>query len=80
MHGEPSAIVPVPVGHEGTTRFASAIMFERNVFGNPVEFPAVPVGAARFRLQVMATHQPRQMVEAADVTASSIEDAKRRVQ
>ena len=78
--GEPSAIVPVPVGHEGTTRFASAIMFERNVFGNPVEFPAVPVGAARFRLQVMATHQPQQMLEAAEVTASSIEDARRRLQ
>jgi glycine C-acetyltransferase/8-amino-7-oxononanoate synthase len=55
-------------------------MFERSVFGNPVEFPAVPVGAARFRLQVMATHQPQQMVEAAEVTASSIEDARGRLQ
>lgn len=78
--GEPSAIVPVPVGHEGTTRLASAIMFERNVFGNPVEFPAVPVGAARFRLQVMATHQHQQMVEAAEVTARSIREAQIRLQ
>jgi glycine C-acetyltransferase/8-amino-7-oxononanoate synthase len=35
--GEPSAIVPVPVGHEGTTRLASAVMFEHNVFGNPTQ-------------------------------------------
>lgn len=77
--GEPSAIVPVPVGHEGTTRLASAVMFERNVFGNPVEFPAVPVGAARFRLQVMATHQTEQMEKAAEVVADSIEEARRRL-
>jgi glycine C-acetyltransferase/8-amino-7-oxononanoate synthase len=77
--GEPSAIVPVPVGNEGATRLASSLMFEKNVFGNPVEFPAVPVGSARFRLQVMATHTPAQMIRAADVTSASIGEANRRI-
>jgi glycine C-acetyltransferase/8-amino-7-oxononanoate synthase len=77
--GEPSAIVPVPVGNEGITRLGSALMFDKQVFGNPVEFPAVPVGAARFRLQVMASHEPEQMLRAAEAVTWAIDEAKQRI-
>ena len=54
--GEPSAIVPVPIGNEKVGRLASSILFERSVFANLVEFPAVAVGASRFRMQCMSSH------------------------
>jgi glycine C-acetyltransferase len=35
----------------------AAIKFhERNIFINPIEYPAVPVNQQRFRLSFMATH------------------------
>jgi glycine C-acetyltransferase len=56
--GEPSAIVSVKVGDEAFARIVSRLLPERGVIANLVEFPAVAKGSARFRLQVMATHQP----------------------
>ena len=54
--GEPTPIVPVPIGNEKLARVSSALLFAANVFANLVEFPAVAVGSARFRMQVMSTH------------------------
>jgi glycine C-acetyltransferase len=55
--GDPSAIVPIRVGAEGLARIASRNMFELGAIANLVEYPAVPQGGARFRVQVMADHK-----------------------
>lgn len=54
--GDPSPIVPVRVGTEGQARIASWRLNELGAIANLVEYPAVPQGGARFRVQVMANH------------------------
>jgi len=70
--GNPTPIVPVPIGNEKVARLASAMLFESNVFANLVEFPAVAVGAARFRMQVMATHTQEHLLEGAKAVSEAI--------
>lgn len=74
--GQPTPIIPVPVGSEKVGRVASALLFEAGVLSNLIEFPAVAVGAARFRMQVMATHTPEQLRVGADRTAEAIAGAR----
>ncbi len=74
--GVPSAVVPVPIGSEKVARIASAILFHKGVFANLVEFPAVAVGSARFRMQVMAAHTPEQVQVAAEQVMEAIQEAK----
>ena len=59
--GDPSAIVPVRVGAEGLARIASQKLSQLGAIANLVEYPAVPRGGARFRVQVMADHQPTEI-------------------
>lgn len=54
--GDPSPIVPVAVGSEGMARMASRELSNSGAIANLVEYPAVPQGSARFRVQVMANH------------------------
>ncbi len=54
--GDPSPIVPVKVGAEGQARLASHKLNQLGAIANLVEYPAVPQGGARFRVQVMADH------------------------
>lgn len=54
--GDPSPIVPVAVGAEGPARLASQRLAKLGVIANLVEYPAVPQGGARFRIQVMSEH------------------------
>ncbi|MFZ1772321.1 MAG: aminotransferase class I/II-fold pyridoxal phosphate-dependent enzyme [Rhizobiaceae bacterium] len=54
--GDPSPIVPVRVGAEGLARIASRELVSLGAIANLVEYPAVPQGGARFRVQVMADH------------------------
>lgn len=54
--GDPSAIVPVRVGAEGLARIAARELASLGAIANLVEYPAVPQGGARFRVQVMADH------------------------
>jgi glycine C-acetyltransferase len=54
--GNPSAIVPVPVGDEALGRMVARRLPAEGVVTNLVEYPAVAKGAARFRLQVMPSH------------------------
>lgn len=55
--GDPSAIVPVRVGAEGLARIASRELSKLGAIANLVEYPAVPQGGARFRVQVMSDHE-----------------------
>jgi glycine C-acetyltransferase/8-amino-7-oxononanoate synthase len=73
--GLPSAIVIVPVGDEATGRVAARLLGERGVLLNFFEFPAVHVGASRFRMQVMAAHTEEQVREVAPIIAEAIKDA-----
>jgi 7-keto-8-aminopelargonate synthetase-like enzyme len=74
--GEPSPIVPVTVGSERVARVASRRLHERGVHANLVEFPAVAIGASRFRMQVMATHTEEQARDAATRMAEAIAEAR----
>jgi 7-keto-8-aminopelargonate synthetase-like enzyme len=74
--GVPSPIVPVYVGQEALARLTSRYLQENGLLANLVEFPAVPKGKARFRFQVMSSHRPSAIVEAAEIMARSREMAR----
>lgn len=74
--GEPHAIVPMVAGSEVVGRKASRDIAAHGVLVNLAEFPVVPVGRARFRLQVMAAHNPDECREAARLIAASIRRAE----
>lgn len=71
--GDPSAIVPVRVGAEGLARLASRLLCESGAVANLVEYPAVPQGGARFRVQVMADHT----MEEIDLLVAAMHNATR---
>jgi glycine C-acetyltransferase len=74
--GDPSPVVPVPVGDAAVARLAAREVFGRGVFANLVEYPAVPVRGSRFRMQVMAGHAPEQIARAVSVVADAVEAAR----
>jgi 7-keto-8-aminopelargonate synthetase-like enzyme len=74
--GIPSAVNPVPIGSEAIARTVAGQVSRRGVLANLVEFPAVGLGAARLRLQAMATHTPAQMRTAATVLAETISEVR----
>jgi len=74
--GIPSAIVPVLIGREAVARMASRFVDRSGTSTNLVEFPAVGLGAARFRCQLMATHTDSQLATAADDIAKGISEAR----
>jgi 7-keto-8-aminopelargonate synthetase-like enzyme len=63
-YGDPSAIVCVKMGTEGLARLVSKRLPELGLVANLVEFPAVPKGAARIRMQVMANHSENNIADA----------------
>ena len=63
-YGDPSAIVCVKMGNEALARMVSRRLPSMGMLANLVEFPAVPKGQARFRLQVMANHSQHDIVDA----------------
>lgn len=63
-YGDPSPIVCVKMGSEGLARLVSRRLPDIGVLANLVEFPAVPKGQARFRMQVMANHSSRDIIDA----------------
>jgi 7-keto-8-aminopelargonate synthetase-like enzyme len=74
--GDPSAVVPVLIGHTPLARLACRAALKRGLFTNLVEFPAVGIRAARFRMQVQADHTPGQAFEAAALLSDAVEEAK----
>jgi glycine C-acetyltransferase len=77
--GIASAIVIVPVGDEAVARVATRNLVERDVLVNVFEFPAVAIGSARFRLQVMATHDEQQVRDAAPLVVEAVRAARESV-
>jgi glycine C-acetyltransferase len=64
VYGDPSAIVCVKMGSEALARLVSRRLPEAGLIANLVEFPAVPKGQARFRMQVMAEHTEQNIADA----------------
>ena len=64
VYGDPSAIVCVKMGSEALARLVARRLPEEGLIANLVEFPAVPKGQARFRMQVMANHTPQNIADA----------------
>lgn len=66
-YGDPSAIVCVKMGTEGLARLVSRQLPELGLIANLVEFPAVPKGSARIRMQVMANHSEENIAIAVQI-------------
>lgn len=75
-YGDPSPIVCVKMGHESLARLVSRRLPAAGMLANLVEFPAVPKGRARFRLQVMANHSSRDVIDAVQRLASATHAAQ----
>lgn len=73
--GAPSPIIPLWTGSEAAARVAGMLLAREQVFVNPMEFPGVPLGAARLRLQLMARHTPAQIRRAAQLLAAALQRA-----
>ena len=69
--GQPGPLVPALLGREAVGRITAALCFDRGVFANLIEYPAVSVGACRLRMQVMATHTCAQAERAAEAIGSA---------
>jgi glycine C-acetyltransferase len=76
VYGDPSAIVCVKMGSEGLARLVSRRLPEAGLIANLVEFPAVPKGQARFRMQVMANHTPENIRAAVDALKTAFAAGK----
>jgi 7-keto-8-aminopelargonate synthetase-like enzyme len=79
-YGDPSAIVCVKMGSEGLARLASRRLPELGLVANLVEFPAVPKGAARIRMQVMAKHTESNIIEAVRILTAAKAGAEQELQ
>jgi glycine C-acetyltransferase len=79
-YGDPSAIVCVKMGTEGLARLVSRRLPELGLIANLVEFPAVPKGAARIRMQVMANHSEQNIADAVQVLKTARQQAERELE
>jgi glycine C-acetyltransferase len=75
-YGDPSAIVCVKMGSEGLARLVSKHLAELGLVANLVEFPAVPKGAARIRMQVMANHSEQNIADAVQILKAARQQAE----
>jgi glycine C-acetyltransferase len=74
-YGDPSAIVCVKMGSEALARLVARRLPSMGMLANLVEFPAVPKGQARFRLQVMAKHAQADVLDAVYRLSTAVADA-----
>lgn len=73
--GDPSPIIPVRVGAEGLARFAARELSSLGGIANLVEYPAVPQGGARFRVQVMSDHSKSDIDSFVKLMRTSMQNA-----
>ena len=74
--GTPSPIIPVFIGNESKARLTAKHLEELALLANLVEFPAVPIGRARFRFQMMCNHTDEMIDSAIDLFAQAHTRAK----
>jgi 7-keto-8-aminopelargonate synthetase-like enzyme len=68
-----SAVVPVFPPAKSPFREVALAIHEENLFINPIEAPAVPLGAERFRISLMASHTRSQMDQAIGILKNVFE-------
>jgi glycine C-acetyltransferase len=59
-----SAVIPVFPPEKSVFREVALELHHENLFINPIEAPAVPLGSERFRMSVMAIHTPEHIDQA----------------
>ena len=64
------------IGRDDCARLAAKLEAEAGVLANLFEYPVVARNAARFRLQVMSSHEPADCEAAARCVADAIERAQ----
>jgi glycine C-acetyltransferase len=64
------------MGTEGLARLVSKRLPELGLIANLVEFPAVPKGAARIRMQVMANHSEKNIADAVRILETARHQAE----
>ncbi len=69
--GGQSQIVPLEVGGAEQTMELCERLLERGVFAQGIRPPTVPPGSSRLRFSVMATHEERDLREAARLTGEA---------
>ena len=74
--GEPSPIVPAILGNSALSRLATRYALDGGALVNLAEHPAVPMNACRWRLQVMADHNPVQIGRMVDVAIAARDQAR----
>jgi len=79
-YGDPSAIVCVKMGSEGLARLVSRRLPDLGRVANLVEFPAVPKGAARIRMQVMAKHSEQNISDAVRILKTAKAEAQQELE
>lgn len=75
-YGQASPIVPVAIGTEAKARLVHRLLPERQVAASVIEFPIVPLGEARFRMQVMSDHTEDEAIYAADHIAAALGEVR----
>src|ERR1700676_5601856 len=75
-YGDPSAIVCVKMGTESLARLVSRRLPKLGLVANLDEFPAVPKGAARIRMHVMANHSEKKIGDAVRIPQPARGQAK----
>ena len=80
FYGDPSAIVCVKMGSEGLARLVSRRLPALGLVANLVEFPAVPKGAARIRMQVMANHTEQNICDAVPILKMAKAEAEQELE
>ncbi len=67
-----SAIVPIIIGDEAKAMNVAQKLYDDGVFLTAIRYPTVARGSARLRAAIMATHDDRDLIEAAEKIASAI--------
>ena len=67
--GSVTPIIPVVIGEIDDTLLFWKALFDQGVYTNPVLPPAVPPGACRLRISMMATHTPEHVERVRDAFA-----------
>jgi len=74
--GNPSPIVIVVIGDELKCRIVTRLMLNKGVILNGIEFPVVPKGKARLRLQLQANHTKEHLNTFLDKLDESVKEAE----
>lgn len=66
-------VIPIIVGDDRELLYDSALqMFDRGLYIVPIDYPAVPEGAVRFRASVSAAHTLADLDKALDILADTV--------